>query len=286
MAIDPDIFSISRPPLGDYRSFVEPRLIVETYRSAAGQMISHGPLHRISVNRTAHRRYVCKLGSDVARAVARPPFTLGFEPATVALEVEGDEADYVSIFQSPALYRSIGGADFAPERWDGDRLSAAADPTTLQVVLALALAVEDPAVDALLMQHLGIALACRVVRLLGARPQAPQPHALPPRTLRRVIDQIEGFIGDAGLSVETLASTAHLSPYHFSRAFKAATGEPPHRFILRRRVGRAKLHLAEADATLADIAYACGFASQAHFCGVFRRLTGMTPKQYRGTVRG
>jgi AraC family transcriptional regulator len=285
MAIDPQVFSISRPPLDNYKSFGAPQLIVETYRSAAGQMVSHGPLHRISVNRTAHRRYVCKLGSDVARAVVRPPFTLGFEPATVALEVEGDGADYVSIFQSPALYRSIGGADFTPERWDGDRLNASTDPATLQVVLALALAIEDAAVDLLLMEHLGIALACRVVRLLGAGSQAPRSHALRPRTLRRVIDQIEGFIGDAGLSVETLAATAHLSPYHFSRAFKATTGEPPHRFILRRRVARAKLHLAEAEATLADIAYACGFSSQAHFCGVFRRLTGMTPKQYRGTVR-
>jgi AraC family transcriptional regulator len=248
-------------------------------------MASCGSLHRISVNRTAHRKYAYRLGNGTFRSIERRPFTLGFQPATIPLDVEGDEADYISIFQAQALYSSIGGADFKPQDWNSEALSATTDPTTLQVALSLALAVEKAGgADALLMEHLGIALACCVVKLLGARPEAAE-RPLAQQHLRRVIDQIESLLGKSDLSVEELAAIANLSPYHFSRAFKLATGVAPHRFVLERRIQRARLHLADGNETLAGIAYATGFSSQAHFSSMFRRLTGMTPGEYRQSVR-
>jgi AraC-like DNA-binding protein len=53
------------------------------------------------------------------------------------------------------------------------------------------------------------------------------------------------------------------------RAFKAATGKTLHRFVLERRIERAKQMLQQDHSTLADIAYACGFCSQAHLTSVF-----------------
>jgi AraC family transcriptional regulator len=288
-AIDPQIFSIQRPQLERYHCVAQRDIIVETYSSAAGQMESQGSLHRISLNRTAHRRYAYRAGGDVFRAVQRPPFTLALQPANTALEIDGDAADYISIFQSPDLYRGVGGDAFRPEDWDHEALSASVDPLTLHIALSLAVAAESPGPkDALLMEHLGLSLACCVVKLLGARLPAvplPAPHALEPQRLRRVVDYVECQLAKADLSVEELAAIAHLSPYHFSRAFRAATGRAPHRFVLERRVQRAQLLLADGGDTLADIAYATGFSSQAHFSSMFRRHTGMTPRQYRQSVR-
>ncbi|OAV54039.1 AraC family transcriptional regulator [Rhizobium sp. WYCCWR10014] len=283
--IDPQIFSISRPSLGGYMAFVQRDMIVETYRSAAGQMVSRGSLHRISINRTAHGKYAYRLGSGAFRKVERPPFTLGFQPAATVLEVDGDAADYISIFQSPALYSGIGGSRFDPEHWDSDALSATTDPTTLQVALSLAFAAEKTGRDdPLLMQHLGMALACCVVKLLGAKPEAGD-RPLTSDNLRRVIDYIENLLGKSDLSVEELAGVAHMSPFHFSREFKRAAGMAPHRFVLERRIERARLYLADGKETLANIAYATGFSSQAHFSSVFRRLMGATPKEYQRSVR-
>ena len=280
--IDPQIFSISRPALANYRAFVHRNMIVETYRSEAGQMVSKGSLHRISINRTDHGRYAYRFGSGAFRKVDRPAFTLGFQPANVALEVDGDASDYISIFQPTALYESIGGNDFDPDCRNEEGLSAITDPTTLQVALCLALAIQADSSDPLLMEHLGTALACCVVKLLGTGPTAGSP--LTSGNLRRVIDYIEGLLGKSDLSIEELAGVAHMSPFHFSREFKRTTGVAPHRFILERRVERAKLHLADGKRLLTDIAYATGFSSQAHFSSVFHRLTGMTPKEYRRSV--
>src|SRR6185369_7742427 len=105
--------------------------------------------------------------------------------------------------------------------------------------------------------------------------------ALAPQRLRRVIDYVESQLASPDLSVEDLAAIAHLSPHHFSRAFRQATGRAPHRFVLERRVRRAQLHLSDGEDSLAEIAYATGFSSQAHFSHMFRRLTGLTPRQYR-----
>lgn len=113
----------------------------------------------------------------------------------------------------------------------------------------------------------------------------PDLGALAPQRLRRVTDYVESQLAQADLSVADLAAIAHLSPYHFSRAFRQATGQAPHRFILQRRIARAQLHLSDGGDTLADIAYATGFSSQAHFSSMFRRLTGMTPRQFRQSVR-
>ncbi len=55
--IDPRVFSIARPALARYAAIAQPSVIAETYRSAAGHMRSAGSLHRISLNRTGHRRY-------------------------------------------------------------------------------------------------------------------------------------------------------------------------------------------------------------------------------------
>jgi AraC family transcriptional regulator len=101
---------------------------------------------------------------------------------------------------------------------------------------------------------------------------------------RRRLQRVQAFIEahlEEDITVAALASTACLSRFHFTRAFKTATGRSPHKCISDRRLELAKYLLAGDDRSLADIAAACRFSSQANFSRAFRRATGLTPGQYR-----
>ena len=103
--------------------------------------------------------------------------------------------------------------------------------------------------------------------------------ALDLRRLRRVKEFIEAHLGEE-LSIEVLAKESRLSPYHFARAFKAATGTPPHSYLMDRRAEKAKCLIAEGRLSLYEIAQTCGFSSQAYFTTWFKRLCGVTPGAY------
>lgn len=100
------------------------------------------------------------------------------------------------------------------------------------------------------------------------------------RVRTRVLDYIEARLAE-DMRLADLASVACLSPYHFSRCFKASIGKSPMAYISERRVERAKHLLIDRDVCLARIALDCGFSSQSHFTATFRKLTGMTPGGFR-----
>jgi AraC-like DNA-binding protein len=85
---------------------------------------------------------------------------------------------------------------------------------------------------------------------------------------------------DRDLGLEELAAIAQLSPYHFCRSFKQSTGFTPHQYLIRQRVERAKLLLKDGKMGILEVAIACGFTHQSHLNRHFKRLTGMTPKNF------
>jgi AraC-like DNA-binding protein len=105
---------------------------------------------------------------------------------------------------------------------------------------------------------------------------------LTPANLNRVIETIDDEL-TADLSLLQLAELAGLSVPHFCRAFKQTLGCPPHTFIVRRRIDRAKEYLRHSSMALTEIALACGFSSSSHFSNAFRREVGTTPLAYRGS---
>ena len=87
-------------------------------------------------------------------------------------------------------------------------------------------------------------------------------------------------------ALRQLAAVARLSPYHFARQFKRATGLAPHQYVILRRVEQAK-HLLQVgtDLSLAEVALRAGFSDQSVFCLHFKRLVGVTPRQFRMSAR-
>jgi AraC-like DNA-binding protein/extradiol dioxygenase family protein len=104
------------------------------------------------------------------------------------------------------------------------------------------------------------------------------------RRLSRVLDYIQAHL-ESDLTVDQLAGIACLSRFHFARAFKASTGQSPHRYVSAKRLERAKALLIRGDRSLIDIALTLSFSCQANFTRAFRRATGRTPGQYRRSFR-
>jgi transcriptional regulator GlxA family with amidase domain len=86
---------------------------------------------------------------------------------------------------------------------------------------------------------------------------------------------------DEAVPLAELARACKLSPGHFARAFRQATGQPPHRWLMEQRIEKAKQLLVDTTLSLAQIAQRCGFADQSHFTRVFVQLVQSSPGQWR-----
>jgi AraC family transcriptional regulator len=98
--------------------------------------------------------------------------------------------------------------------------------------------------------------------------------------LAHVVEYIENNLNEQ-LSLVALARIAQTSAFHFARQFKSSTGLTPHQYVMQRRIDRARRLLRDPRLSIADVAFDCGFATQAHLTAVFRKLVGSTPKAYR-----
>jgi AraC family transcriptional regulator len=143
----------------------------------------------------------------------------------------------------------------------------------------------DPILEPVYLETLVDAVVTRLVCLTGERREHRSAReTLSPGKLRRIVRHIEDGIAGP-LTVEGLARLAGLSRSHFSRAFQVATGDPPQRFILKRRLCRARDLLGSPVLALAEIAARAGFSSQAHMSTAFRQHLGVTPGMYRAAAR-
>jgi len=99
---------------------------------------------------------------------------------------------------------------------------------------------------------------------------------LPADALRQVCDYVHDHLGEES-TLEALAAQVDLSPYHFARQFKEATGLPPYQYVLRCRVEQAKTLLTAGKHSISEVAQKVGFASQSHLTRHIKRSFGMTP---------
>ncbi|CAL80256.1 putative transcriptional regulator, AraC family [Bradyrhizobium sp. ORS 278] len=112
-----------------------------------------------------------------------------------------------------------------------------------------------------------------------AKPLRGNPR-IEDRRLRQLVDYFDSRLGES-LSVADLAAFLDLSVPHLTELFRRGLGSSPYRWMMQRRIERARALLAERDHSITDIALALGFASSQHFATAFRKACGLTPSEYR-----
>jgi len=109
----------------------------------------------------------------------------------------------------------------------------------------------------------------------------PRPAAAGARLrLASVLARLEQHVED-DLPLAALAALAHVSERSLLRHFRTATGLTPHQYLLRLRLNQAARLLRESDASIADIAWRCGFRDSNHFSYQFHRLMGCLATAFR-----
>jgi AraC-like DNA-binding protein len=104
----------------------------------------------------------------------------------------------------------------------------------------------------------------------------------PARHLLRARDLVDARYPEP-LTVDDMAATAGLSRAHFSREFRRAFGEPPHVYLLTRRLERAAALLRTTDYAVAEICMSVGLRSVGSFTTSFKRTYGLSPAAYRAS---
>lgn len=117
--------------------------------------------------------------------------------------------------------------------------------------------------------------------LFDVQPERAKRRAeLSRRQLIRVTAFLEAHCFEA-IRLADLAAMVKLSETHFSHAFKASTGMPPHRWQMHSRIRKVQDILTTNGMNLSQVANVAGFADQAHFTRVFKGITGITPAEWR-----
>jgi AraC family transcriptional regulator len=157
------------------------------------------------------------------------------------------------------------------------------DPVMQGLALALLPMLQEPSAGtALFLDAIAIAFHSHVLHkyggVLGGGSAASA--GLTPWQFRRAQAFIEAHL-DGDPSISELAEECRLSASHFARAFRQSTGLPPHRWLMKRRIERAKELLLEGNLELVQIALACGFVDQSHFTRIFGQSEGHSPGKWR-----
>lgn len=105
------------------------------------------------------------------------------------------------------------------------------------------------------------------------------PRGLSRRALTRACSYIAENLGER-FTLDDLARQAGVSRFHFARLFRVSTGDSPMAYLLKSRIERAKQMLLQDDRPVCEIAAALGFCDQSHLTRTFRRMTGVTPREF------
>ncbi|WP_080761231.1 AraC family transcriptional regulator [Rhizobium rhizogenes] len=258
---------------------------------------------RLSAPACSLRAILCKNGIDID-CPETPAFVLGLQHQEPALDRVTLDECVVPVIPFPhsmiALARLIldppaeadGGETISLylPRHSFDRITelsltpgCATGDTVLENLLSrLTSAVEHPdRTSSLLLDPIGKAFNAHIAERYGRMRTARSAviGGLTPWQLRRARDTINARL-DRDVSLAQLASNCGLSTSHFARAFARSTGIPPHRWLMQRRVDRAK-ELMRKGTPLAEIALMCGFSDQSHLTRVFSQSVGLTPGRWR-----
>ena len=224
---------------------------------------------------------------------ARAPFLL--VPPSAAVSVPGDRlagawegrARGRHILISPGFVSAIAGRAFSPEMMARRHFARLREPDAEDAIVAhlmsaLALEIRDGNPGGpMFLETIISALVHRTLHH-GARARADvrTRGCLSPGQLRRVLDMVDARLTERP-SLHELAALLEVSTRYFCRAFRNATGLSPHRFILQRRVERARALIEKGELSLSEAAIAAGFSDHSQMATTFRKVLHVPPSHFR-----
>jgi AraC family transcriptional regulator len=192
-----------------------------------------------------------------------------------------DAAEALLLSLPPTLTQktALQDADYAPTYFEFIPRIGHADPLVHSIGRAILGELQSGGLFGMLyLETLFRALVIHLLRYHAVFAVAPQPIGgnLSPTALRRVREYVQEHLEEE-ITLETLAALVYLSPYHFARKFKEATGLSPYQYVLQCRVEQAKTLLMIGKYSISEVAQAVGFASQSHLTRHIKNAFGVTP---------
>ncbi|MGB3652993.1 MAG: AraC family transcriptional regulator [Rivularia sp. (in: cyanobacteria)] len=254
------------------------------YRQAAGSLPQHCSLHHeicINFGKPVVLEQVIDGRSEIIHSV---PNQLGIYPANISQSFAWDtEAESLILYLKPSLLIQL-----SEEAWGKDKielipqLTGFFDPLIVHMGLALKNVIEADALGSqLYADSMANALGIHILSRYSTQKSTVKRHkgGLSKQQLKQVLNYMNEHL-DRNLSLAELAAIVCLSSFHFAHLFKQSMGIPPHQYHIQCRIERAKQLLRKGDIAIKDIAQAVGFSSQGHFTYHFKRLSGITPKNF------
>jgi AraC family transcriptional regulator len=162
--------------------------------------------------------------------------------------------------------------------------AGARDEVVFQIAMAMTPALAQPATASqLFIDQMHYALVAHLLHAYGATQERRHLGGLSTWQKTRAMEFMAAH-SRRDVSVAEVAAECRLSRGYFIKAFRAATGLTPHRWLVEHRVSEAKALLL-TDLPIAEIASVCGFADQSHLTRVFTQVVGMTPGVWRRQCR-
>jgi len=160
------------------------------------------------------------------------------------------------------------------------------DPQIENICWALKTEMEaDYPSGSLYVDSLAVSIASRLIHSHSSIAQQAKERngGLSGHKLKQVLTFIDENLAE-NISLPQIASIAGISVSHLKPVFRVSVGMPVHQYVIRRRIERAKILLAQGILPIAEIALAAGFSHQSHLARHMRRLTGISPLALRQKI--
>jgi AraC-like DNA-binding protein len=236
----------------------------------------------------------CELsdGDGTQRLWSAAPNTIIFNPAREYLRIRirkaQDQWRALLLTIKPTVLRRLNVGELDIEDGKLGRQIDVEDKGARQALLAIQQEIDRPGVNSQLYVDTFLMLVLN--RLASCASNAADAHklkyakgGLPNWRLKRALQLLEDDLSKTH-SLSDIAESIRLHPTSFCRAFKQSTGLSPHRYLLAHRIDCAKEMMNNHERSLTQIALDCGFSGSSQFSVVFKRVVGVSPRQYRRSL--